>query len=62
MMNNMGQGYDGSGEWGTAVADWFIDKVWPYVWRLGLWAIGWLVAGILIKFGFAIADYIMGGV
>jgi hypothetical protein len=50
-------------EWGSEIGRWLIEDilrpVWAIVWRLGVWAIGWLVAGILIKFGFTIADYIM---
>ena len=64
-VNMYGPGHSGRSEYGTAVGEWIcttitrIGKaVWPYLWRVVLNAIGWVLIGILLRIGFVLFDYV----
>lgn len=60
-MNGLEQDYSNGGVLGAAVGEWVSNKfgtVWSVTWRIAVWLLSWLIAGILIRFGFMIADHI----
>ncbi len=61
MVDDLGQGYSNGGVLGAAVGEWVSKKfgtAWSITWRIAVWLLSWLIAGILIRFGFMIADYV----
>jgi len=46
------------GEWGTHIGEWLCETVWPYAWRMIVWAVAWVMAGVLIRAGFDIYGYL----